>query len=90
MSKHPRTPTTHYNDPSVCARLIHTRRERKPGKLFTDVLDDDDEKTPTSVQKTVITKLPAGEIVKIEKLADGTWKIVQEVSTPDNDDWKEI
>ena len=35
------------------------------------------------IKKTVVTKLPAGEIVKIEKLSDGTWKIVHEVESDD-------
>ena len=29
--------------------------------------------------KTVVTKLPAGDIVKIEKLPDGTFEVVQNV-----------
>jgi len=37
----PRTPTTTYNDPRVCARRIPTRRPTGNGKLFTGVFDDD-------------------------------------------------
>lgn len=37
-----RPPTTWYVNPFVCARRIDTRISRGNGKLFTEVLDDDE------------------------------------------------
>lgn len=35
--------------------------------------------------KKVVTKLPAGRIVKIKKLDDGTYEVVQEIDNEEKD-----